>query len=128
MPIKWELSQRGLSLAVAAMVVCAFALPVQAGSPYGTWKRDNGAHIKAFACKGGLGLKVIKSPEAAKVGKTIMCGAKQVSENKWEGSVLNLDDGQVYSGYVALSGSNLTLSGCVLGGIICKNDTWARLN
>ena len=60
-------------------------------------------------------------------GKTIMCGAKKSGENKWKGTVLNLDDGQKYSGSVTLSGNSLTLSGCVLGGLVCKNDTWSRL-
>ena len=98
-----------------------------AASANGTWLRDNGAHVQAFDCGGGLGLKVTKSPEANKIGKTIMCGAKASGPNKWKGTVLNLDDGQKYSGYVTLSGNSLTLSGCVLGGLICKNDTWSRL-
>lgn len=96
-------------------------------SPYGTWKRSNGALIKVYSCGGGLGMKVVKSPSPKKVGKTIMCGAKKSGANKWKGSVLNLDDGQRYSGYVKQSGSSLTLSGCVLGGLVCKNDTWRRV-
>lgn len=113
----------------AATVLGMAALPTlaEAGSANGTWLRDNGAHVLAFDCGGGLGLKVTKSPEPEKVGKTIMCGAKPSGDNKWKGTVLNLDDGQKYSGYVTLSGNNLTLSGCVLGGIICKNDTWSRI-
>jgi len=114
---------------VASAAVCMVALSTlaQADSANGTWLRDNGAHVLAFDCGGGLGLKVIKSPEANKVGKTIMCGAKKSGENKWKGAVLNLDDGQKYSGSVTLNGDSLTLSGCVLGGIICKNDTWSRV-
>lgn len=116
-----------------AFVAGAFALalltasPVLAGSANGMWLRNNGAHVSAFDCGGGLGLKVIKSPEPGKAGKTIMCGAKKSGDNKWKGNLLNLDDGQTYSGTVTLSGNNLTLSGCVLGGLICKNDTWSRL-
>ena len=111
----------------AAVALLLSPVAVWAGEANGTWLRDNGAHILAFDCGGGLGLKVTKSPEAAKVGKTIMCGAKKSGENKWKGTVLTLDDGQKYSGYVELSGNSLTLSGCVLGGIICKNDTWSRI-
>lgn len=109
-------------LAVATITTAAYA-----GSANGTWLRSNGAHVLAFNCGGGLGLKVTKSPEPQKVGKTIMCGAKASGPNKWKGTVLNLDDNQKYSGYVTLNGNSLTLSGCVLGGIICKNDTWSRL-
>ena len=112
----------------AAAAVFTLTTSAFAGSPYGTWLRSNGAHVKAFECAGGLGLKVVKSPEPKKVGKTIMCGAKKVSENKWKGTVLNLDDNQKYSGSVTLNGGSLTLSGCVLGGIICKDDTWSKIN
>ncbi len=118
----------GACAALTAIALTSFVPAAQAGSPNGTWLRDNGAHIQAFDCGGGLGLKVVKSPEPAKVGKTIMCGAKKSAENKWKGTVLNLDDGQKYSGYVTLNGGSLTLSGCVLGGIICKDDTWSRIN
>ncbi|MBX9684167.1 MAG: DUF2147 domain-containing protein [Hyphomicrobium sp.] len=116
-----------VSLTVAVAAISGLAGPASADSANGTWLRDNGAHVLAFDCGGGLGLKVVKSPEPAKVGKTIMCGGKKTSENKWKGTVLNLDDGQKYSGYVSVSGGSLTLSGCVLGGIICKNDTWSRI-
>lgn len=105
----------------------ALATPALADSPNGTWLRSNGAHISVFDCSGGLGMKVVRSPEPAKVGKTIMCGAKKTAGNKWQGSLLNLDDGQTYTGYVTLVGSKLTLSGCALGGVFCKDDTWSRV-
>jgi uncharacterized protein (DUF2147 family) len=112
---------------IASLAIIA-ASPTLAASANGTWLRSNGAHVSVFDCKGGLGMKVIKSPEPEKVGKTIMCGAKKSAENKWKGDLLNLDDGQTYSGTATLSGNSLTLSGCVLGGLICKNDTWSRIN
>lgn len=123
------MTRRNTLAAATGALFSALALTsaATAGSANGTWLRSNGAHVLAFDCGGGLGLKVTKSPEAAKVGKTIMCGAKASGENKWKGTVLNLDDGQKYSGYVTLNGGSLTLSGCVLGGIICKDDTWTRL-
>lgn len=115
-------------LATASLILSlAAATSAYATAANGTWLRSNGAHVLAFDCGGGLGLKVTKSPEAGKAGKTIMCGAKASGPNSWKGTVLNLDDGQKYSGTVTLSGNSLTLSGCVLGGIICKNDTWSRL-
>lgn len=111
----------------AALATFGAMTAAHATSANGTWLRSNGAHVLAFDCGGGLGLKVTKSPEANKVGKTIMCGAKPAGPNKWKGTVLNLDDNQKYSGTVSLNGGSLTLSGCVLGGIICKDDTWSRL-
>ena len=110
----------------AAFLIVAPAL-AQAASPYGTWQRSNGARIKVYSCGGGIGMKVTKSPSPKKVGKTIMCGAKKSGANTWKGSLLNLDDGQRYSGVVKLNGSSLSLSGCVLGGLVCKSDSWRRV-
>ena len=121
------------SVIVLALLSAALAgttgmtAPAYAGSPNGTWLRSNGAHIEVFDCSGGIGMRVTKSPEPQKVGKQIMCGAKKTAENKWKGTLLNLDDGQNYSGYVELNGGSLTLSGCVLGGLICSNDTWSKI-
>lgn len=113
--------------AIVLFLTLLAGAPALAASANGTWLRSNGAHVSVFDCGGGLGMKVVKSPEPQKVGKTIMCGAKQTATNKWKGSLLNLDDGQTYSGYVTLNGNSLSLSGCVLGGIICSSDTWTRL-
>lgn len=115
------------TLAIGLIASVFISGQAEAASPNGTWKRSNGAHIKVFNCKGGIGMRVVKSPSPKKVGKTIMCGAKKSGANKWQGSLRNLDDGQIYSGYVTLKGNSLVLQGCGLGGLVCKSDTWRRL-
>ena len=121
------ISRRHLPI-LALLPYFAVATEAHAGTALGTWLRPaNGAHITVFDCEGGLGMKVETAPEPQNVGKTIMCGAKKTADDKWEGDVLNLDNGKTYSGYVALKGDSLELSGCVLGGLICKNETWSRL-
>ena len=55
-----------------------------------------------------------------------MSGASKSGENTWKGDLLNVEDGQTYSGVVTLTGGGLSLKGCVLGGIICKGETWSR--
>ena len=40
---------------------------------------------------------------------------------------VNPDDGQTYTGKMLLEGANLTTSGCVFGGLICKSVHWTRL-
>ncbi len=119
-----------LSLTIAALgLSLALSSVAQAASPYGIWLRpSNGANVLVYKCKGGLGMKVTKSSTPSKVGKVIMCGAKADGENKWKGSLLNLDDGKTYSGVITLNGpKSLTLEGCVLGGLICKGDTWNKI-
>ena len=112
-----------IALTMAAALALA-AMPVfeaSAGGLDGTWLRPkNGHHVKSFACGGGLGLKVVET------GVQIMCGAKSVGGGKYKGSLLNTDDGNTYSGTVVMGGRSMRLSGCVLGGIFCKSETWSR--
>jgi uncharacterized protein (DUF2147 family) len=111
---------RTIILSAGAFMLAAG--PVAAADLKGTWLRPkSGKHVKSFACKGGLGLKVVHS------GKVIMCGAKHVGGGKYEGNLTSTEDGKTYSGFVEMAGKQLKLSGCVLGGLICKNETWKRI-
>jgi uncharacterized protein (DUF2147 family) len=41
--------------------------------------------------------------------------------------VYNAEDGKTYSGSLTLQdGNTIKLEGCVLGGLICKAQTWKR--
>jgi uncharacterized protein (DUF2147 family) len=56
-----------------------------------------------------------------------MPGATKVADNKWEGDLLNTDNGKTYAGVVTLqSASALNLKGCVMG-ILCMGETWRKL-
>ncbi|MGH1349346.1 MAG: DUF2147 domain-containing protein [Methyloligellaceae bacterium] len=123
-----NISGKLLVTAAGLLAAATIFTPAHAAGPYGDWLRSNGAHIKVYKCEGGVGMKVTKSDEAEKVGKVIMCGAKASGPNKWKGSVLNLDDGKTYKGIVTLQDDKkLKLQGCVLGGLICKSDTWTKI-
>ena len=112
---------------ISASLLAASATAASAASPYGTWLRPStGGKISAFKCGGSLGFKVVKSDKAANVGQVIMCGAKKTGANNYEGNIKNLDDGQTYIGKIHIQGDEMSLSGCVLGGLICKTDTWMR--
>ncbi len=88
----------------------------------GTWLRPKtGRHVLSYSCGGGLGLRVVET------GKVIMCGAKPVGGGKYQGTLTSTEDGNQYSGTVAIRASQLDLSGCVLGGLICKSETWSRV-
>ena len=59
-----------LGAAVALMVTVLMSQFAYAG-PNGNWFRPKtGATIKVFNCGGGLGMKVIKSKTAGKVGRS----------------------------------------------------------
>lgn len=99
-----------------------------AASLDGVWVRPStGAHIQSYSCKGGLGLKIVKSDNKDWIGKVLMCGAKKVSNGQYKGDLTSLEDGRTYTGIVAIKRSKLDLSGCVLGGLICKEEEWPKV-
>jgi uncharacterized protein (DUF2147 family) len=49
-----------------------------------------------------------------------------VGANKWKSNLLNSDNGNVYSCFVALTGAGLKLQSCALVGLVCKGETWNR--
>lgn len=107
---------------VAAMMVSAVAAPALAGEPIeGTWKRSNGTLIQ-YAPSGGKFCGTVLNNEYK--GKSIGCMAGKGADYK--GSVNKLDEGKTYSGKAHVDGNAMTLSGCALGGLICKSETLAR--
>lgn len=119
-----------LALSTAILLGAAFA--AEAASPYGTWVRPStGTRVSFYECGGKLCAKIVGVSDPAKkatVGTVIMSGAAKVAEGKWEGDLLNTDNGNTYSGYVTLSGGGLKLQGCALGGLVCTGETWQRAN
>ena len=62
------------------------------------------------------------------IGVPIVLGMKPSgTPDKWSGQIYNAEDGKTYSGNLIMQGPNsLKLEGCVLGGLICKGQTWTR--
>ena len=107
---------------VVAMMVSAVAAPAMAGEPIeGTWKRDNGALIQ-YAPSGGKFCGTVLTGKYK--GQSIGCMAGSGADYK--GTVNVLDEGKSYSGKARVEGGTMKLSGCALGGLICKSATLVR--
>ena len=136
-----------------ALLLGALAAPAAAADPKGTWATEGGrSHITISECGGALcgAISWLQEPndpdtgkpkrdihnsDAAKrnqplVGVRIILDMKPSGKpNQWDGNVYNAQDGRIYSGSIALvSASTLKLEGCVLGGLICRSQTWTRVN
>lgn len=99
-------------------------------SPNGLWARDSGAtKVVVSSCSSGLCARIVHllPGSRAKVGDQVLFGMKQTSPMNWSGSAVDPEDGARYSGTMMLSGDVLTISGCVLGGVICKHLIWSRV-
>ena len=117
---------------LGALLLMGAAGAVQAADAAGTWIRPStGTVVKFYGCGDKLCAKIVGVKDKAKqgtVGTVIMPGAVKSGDNTWKGDLLNTEDGQTYSGVVTLTGGGLKLDGCVLGGVICKGETWTRQN
>lgn len=129
---------------LAAGLTLMLALPAQAADARGEWARPSGSsRIKIASCGGALcgtlvwlksPRKDVKNPDPAKrsralVGSRTVLGMKPSGKaGQWKGKVYNAEDGKTYTGYMTMDGNNkLKLEGCVLGGLICKGETWSRV-
>lgn len=130
----------GLAMAATLMSASAFAADAK-----GTWVRPSGSsRIQISSCGGSLCGKLVwlrdkdkkdeKNPDASKRSRSLLgvqtvYGMKPDGDDVWKGKVYNAEDGKTYSGKMELISANkLKLSGCVLGGLICKGETWTRVN
>lgn len=104
------------AIAILMMSGAASADPIE-----GTWKRPNGTLI-TYAGSGTKFCGTVMTGEYK--GKSIGC--MNGSNGTYKGSVNKLDEGKTYNGKASVSGNTLALSGCVLGGLICKSEQLSR--
>ena len=131
------------SALLAGAIITTSATMSFAGDAKGDWVRPNGASkIRISSCGSSLCGKLIwlrgprndtRNPDAAKrdrplLGVQIVQAMKPTDkENQWKGKVYNAEDGKTYTGFIELTSANaLKLEGCVMGGLICKGETWKR--
>lgn len=134
------MTYRVWAMAGAALVIGAAS--AVASEPTGVWMRSSGSSkIRIESCGAALcgtvvwekaPRKDVYNPDPAKrdepvTGRRVLLGMKPSGDGQWKGEVYNAEDGKTYTGYITLTGADqLKLQGCVLGGLICKSDTWSR--
>jgi uncharacterized protein (DUF2147 family) len=142
----------GRYLALAAVLALTGSEGALAADPNGVWlTQTGGSRIRLADCAGALcgtiiWLKEPTDPDTGKpkldknnsdaskrarplLGVQIVLGMKPAGADKWTGQVYNAEDGKTYSGNLSYSGGNsLQLQGCALGGLVCKSQTWTKVN
>ncbi|MEL6768945.1 MAG: DUF2147 domain-containing protein [Pseudomonadota bacterium] len=129
---------------LCAILPIAFILAAPTGAladgALGTWKtavKEDGRylHVTVAPCEGGDGTLcgtiagAFGGADEGNVGRRILWDMAPDGENAWDGGkVWAPDDDETYSGKMALkSADTLELSGCVLGGLICRGQDWSRV-
>ena len=64
----------------------------------------------------------------SKVGQRVFYDMVKSGDNTWSGKAFNPENGKTYTGKITVSGSSMTTSGCVLGGLICQSVNWKKVN
>jgi uncharacterized protein (DUF2147 family) len=124
---------------LTALIALVPALPAFAADPvWGMWKTqvDDGAYayVEMSGCNGGKTCGWIRRTfddsgeyESENIGKVLVIDMENTGSGNYEGSVWRPANDKVYVGKMELNGNTLALDGCVLGGLICKSQTWSRV-
>ncbi len=135
-------------LIITMVLVVLQAASAQSSDPSGVWLTDGGdSQISVYKCgqnycgsivklaepidADGLPQRDTNNPDPKMrsrplVGLRILRDMAPSSGVKWQGKIYNPDDGDVYSGSIAVRGSSLEVEGCVVI-IICKSQFWTRV-
>ena len=124
-----------------ASALCLATSPVLASDVFGVWKsepNDEGAfiHVEIKPCANnankvcGTIIKQVNSKSGRNVvGKPIIWDMVPDGKNEWDdGTIWAPDDDETYSSTMELKSANvLEVSGCVMGGLICRGQDWTRV-
>lgn len=133
-----------LTAMILAVPVVIGLTPGNAGANdvVGTWqseKNGDGAyiHVDIGPCASDGGKVCGKIVDAVDptttekpewVGRNIIEDMVAQSSTAWaDGTIWAPDDDTTYSAEMELKGDVLTVSGCVLGGLICRGQDWTRV-
>ena len=128
---------RKITLAAALM---ALAAPAFAADPVeGVWRTrpdDNGnfGHVRIAPCGAKLCGTLVRAfngqgqqIDSPNVGRQIVWDMVAEGGGRYgDGKVWAPDRDKTYRSKMELTGDTLDVSGCVLGGIICRDSAWTR--
>jgi uncharacterized protein (DUF2147 family) len=135
-----------MKTAILAAASCGLLLigaaQAQTADPSGTYLSETGeTQVRVAKCGGaycGTIVKVdgeakdVNNPDAGKRGRSLV-GVQMISNiqpagDDFTGQLYNYKDGKTYNGKMSFkSGNAMQLSGCVLGGLICRSQTWTKV-
>jgi uncharacterized protein (DUF2147 family) len=138
------MNQMILSLSLLAATLAGAAPPPPTETPtevvIGTWQNPKRSiAVRTVMCGQQLCGSIVAATEEAMqdardagvpnlIGTELLRSYRKDSDTRWIGTVYVPDMGKsFYSRIVVLSPTRLRISGCVLGGWICKSQEWTRL-
>lgn len=126
-------------LPFALMLALSTGAQAQPASPIGLWQnpkrtllvrtRDCGqALCGAIVWAGPAAIADARGAGVASlVGTELLSGYRATGRDRWTGKVYVPDEGRRFYSTIQIEGPDrLRISGCILGGLICKHQEWTR--
>ena len=129
-------------LAAFGLLLLAGSAHAQASDPSGTYLSESGeTRVRIARCGQAYcgtitsvqgDVKDANNPDPALRGRNLV-GVQMISNitpsgEGFTGQLYNYKDGKTYSGKMSFQGKAMQLSGCVFGGLICRSQTWTKVN
>lgn len=116
----------------------SFAAGAAAADPIeGVWQTqpDEGsfAHVTIAPCGGaycGTITRTFKDRAeyaSPNIGRQIVIDMAPQGNGNYQGRVWRPANDRIYSGKASVSGNQMSLSGCVAGGLLCKSQAWVKV-
>ena len=133
---------KSLRLAAIGLFLLTGAAQAQSPDPSGTCLSESGDNRVRIARCGSAycgtivavqgEAKDVNNPDAGLKGRNLV-GVQMISNIQpagagFSGQLYNYKDGKTYTGKMSFEGKAMQLSGCVLGGLICRSQTWTKVN
>lgn len=130
-------------LATALVIPATLAGPVAraADNPSGIWlTEERSSKIKIASCGKAMCATILwakgaglddHNPDPTMRGRPVTGLAlsrdiRPDGKGAWQGSMYNPENGKTYKTTLTPKGRELEVGGCVLGGLLCGSETWAR--
>lgn len=135
------MTSRGLATAVLAGML-GMSGAAQAQELAGTYLSQSGAtKVRLSPCGAAFCGTIVwvskpgndvNNPDPARrdrplVGIPMIYGMTATGPGTYSGKLYDYQNGKTYTGKLKVAGSDLELSGCVLGGLLCQSQTWKRV-
>lgn len=117
------------AIGLAAFLTGASAASAEITS--GVWMRADGlAKVRVQPCGQALcAINVwVKNPGDEKVGDRLVLDVKPVKPGMLEGAAFDPQRNLRFSSKITYSSSQMTTSGCVLGGLLCRSVSWTKVS
>ncbi len=108
-------------ISIAAGALTGSVTSAQAQAIAGSWRTQSAETARIAKCGSAYCITLVSGKhKGRRIGR--MSGAG----NAYSGSITDPANNKTYSGKANVNGRSMAMSGCVLGGLFCRSQTWTK--